>query len=431
MNKGPLKKIVSNSGWLILDTIFRYAVGFFVSVWIAKYFGPKFYGTYNYSVAYISLFSAISVLGLKSIVIRELVQNPERKNEILGTTFSMMLFAGIVLWLAAIGIISFLRTGDILVFKMIVILGASFIFQSLFSIKYYFESRVESKYIVIATNIAFIISNILKVITIVYGYSILALAIISLIDTVVASTVLIFLAKKQKLYLRLWKWDKQLAKELLSQSYPLILAGFFATIFLKIDLIMIGEFLDDFEVGLYAVSARLTELWYIIPTIIQTSVFPNLMKKNSDKEALYRKMHLLFSLLTLFSFFVALPIFLFSDTLINLIYGDIYREAAKMLSISIWALFFVCFGVVRFPYLIATGKIKMSMYFGFIGAITNVVLNWFLIPRYGAIGAAYATLISYGCSAYLANFLFAETRIIGIIMTKSLLKPTYNLQFMR
>ncbi|MDP3051062.1 MAG: oligosaccharide flippase family protein, partial [Eubacteriales bacterium] len=80
-----LRRILANIGWLTGDNILRMGVGLFVGVWVARYLGPEQYGTLNYAIAIVGLFSAFSKLGLDGIVVRNIVRDPSSKDEILGT----------------------------------------------------------------------------------------------------------------------------------------------------------------------------------------------------------------------------------------------------------------------------------------------------------------------------------------------------------
>ena len=94
-----------------------------------------------------------------------------------------------------------------------------------------------------------------------------------------------------------------------------------------------------------------------------------------------------------------------------------------MLTLSIWALLFVSFGVARNTYLLTKNFVKQSFYFTALGAVANIGLNLLLLPKFGGNGAAIATLISYGLSAYLSNFLYRPLFGIGKMMTKAMLYP--------
>ena len=77
-------------------------------------------------------------------------------------------------------------------------------------------------------------------------------------------------------------FNKHIAISLLKDSYPLVLTGFVTSIYIKIDQIMIKEFLDSEAVGQYSAAIKLTEGWLLLPAIVASSLLPaiiNLKKK--------------------------------------------------------------------------------------------------------------------------------------------------------
>jgi O-antigen/teichoic acid export membrane protein len=90
------------------------------------------------------------------------------------------------------------------------------------------------------------------------------------------------------------------------------------------------------------------------------------------------------------------------------------------LSLYVWAQFGSNFGVARSAYLAVEGKLQYSLYLSFIGALTNMAINYILIPKMGAIGATLATLITYFFVIVLSNFYFRELRLIGKMIVRSL-----------
>jgi Na+-driven multidrug efflux pump len=92
------------------------------------------------------------------------------------------------------------------------------------------------------------------------------------------------------------------------------------------------------------------------------------------------------------------------------------------LSIHVWAAIFVFLGVASGNYIIVEGLARFSLYQTLSGMVTNIILNLILIPAYGAIGSAWATVISYGVASF-AIIIFSRTRWNAICMLKSLNLP--------
>jgi PST family polysaccharide transporter len=103
------------------------------------------------------------------------------------------------------------------------------------------------------------------------------------------------------------------------------------------------------------------------------------------------------------------------------LYGKSYLAAGSILAIHIWASVFVFIGVGQGPWNITEGLIKLSLQRTLAGAIMNIALNIILIPRYGGIGAAIATVVSYATSAFFMNAFDKRTKKIYNIQMKALL----------
>ena len=81
-----------------------------------------------------------------------------------------------------------------------------------------------------------------------------------------------------------WKIRFDYSFSFLKNSWPLALSAFFALVYLKVDQIMLGQLSDSRDLGLYSAAARLSEVWYVLPTALATAVFPAIINiKERDK----------------------------------------------------------------------------------------------------------------------------------------------------
>jgi polysaccharide transporter, PST family len=413
---------IFNTGWLFVDRIMRMAVELFVSIWVARYLGSQQFGLFNYAIAFVALFNAISTLGLDSIVVRSLVLNPEDKEKILGTTFFLKLLGGVFVFLLSCIAIFVLRHDNNLTILLVIILSSTFIFQSLNTVDFWFQSQLESKYTIFAKSSAFIIANILKVNLIVFQAPLIAFGWVAFTEILLASVGLFFAYQVRGYSLWTWRLNFKEAKVLLRESWPLILSSLSVIVYFKIDQIMLGEMIGDEAVGIYSAATRISEVWYFIPMAIVASVAPSIYSAKESSEALYyQRIEKLIRLLVLISIIIALPISFMSGAIVSMTYGNVYAEAGNILSIHIWASLLVFMGVATSCWFIAEGLSHLSLVRTFIGASTNVLLNLFLIPKYSGVGAAVATLISYTCADFLMNATHPKTKKIFKIQIKSLL----------
>ncbi|MDB9523229.1 flippase [Dolichospermum circinale CS-1225] len=417
-----LRGIIANTGWLFADRILRMGVGLFVGVWVARYLGVQQFGIFNYATAFVALFSTLSTLGLDAIVVRSIVREPEKRAEILGTAFWLKLFGGVAALILAVSSIIAVRHDDQLTISLVAILSSVGIFQAFDTIDLWFQSQVQSKYTVIAKNTAFVITALVKVALISFHAPLIAFAWAGLGEVSLGAIGLIISYRVRGYSPWLWPWSSPLAKTLLKESWPLILSGLSIMIYMKIDQIMLGEMIGDKSVGIYSAAAKISEVWYFIPMAIASSVAPSIYAaKEVGEDIYYRRIKQLLRLLVLISILIAVPMSFISGTLITTLFGNNYAESGNILAIHIWSSIFVFMGVGTSSWFIAEGLTVFSLRRTLIGAITNIVLNLILIPGYGGVGAAIATVISQAFASFLSNATHPKTRKIFNIQVKSLI----------
>lgn len=417
--------IIANTGWLFADRILRMGVGLFVGVWVARYLGVQQFGVFNYATAFVALFSTLSTLGLDAIVVRSIVREPEKRLQILGTAFWLKLIGGIAALVLAVSSIVVLRHDDQLTISLVAILASVGIFQAFDTIDLWFQSQVQSKYTVIAKNTAFVITALVKVALISFHAPLIAFAWAALGEVSLGAIGLIISYRVRGYSPWLWPWSSPLAKTLLKESWPLILSGVTIMIYMRIDQIMLGQMIGDKAVGLYSAATRISEVWYFIPMAIASSVSPAIYAAKEVSEALYyQRIKQFLRLLSLLSIVFAVPMSFLSGTIITVLFGKSYEASASILAIHIWASLFVFMGVGTSSWFIAEGLTQFALRRTIMGAITNVFLNIFLIPTYGGVGAAIATVISQAFASFLSNATHPKTRKIFNLQVKCLLPFT-------
>lgn len=427
-----LQRVINNSGWMFFDKIFRMGVGFLVAVWVTRYLGPEKFGLLSYAIAFVSLFAAVANLGLYGIVVRDIVRYPEAREEIIGTALFLKCIGGFLCLLLALTVIFLVRRGDSQVHWLVGIIAAGMIFQSFDVFDFWFQSQLQSKYTSFANIPAFVTMIIVRMALILSGGSLVAFAWAAFFDLLLAGVGLLsayHLATRRLGQLRVnGKW----ARRLLSDSWPVIFAGLMLMVYSRIDQVMIGQMLDEKSVGLYAAAVKLAELWYFFPTLILNSMLGMIVAaKEEGEKVYYHRLQQVFDLMAIISYICILPLALFSGKIIAFMYGDAYATAAPVLTVYVVSGIFVMLGHTREYWVTVENITRFSMYSTVVGAVINVVLNFFLIPIYGFLGAAYATLMSLVMAGYLVNAFHGKTRRIFWLQTKSLFLASLFERFKR
>jgi len=406
-----LVKIINNLGWLFFDKILRMGMGLLVGVWVARYLGPEQFGLLSFATAFVGLFGAIATMGLQDIVVRDIVRDPGGKEETLGTAAVLQFLGGIIAYGLILATIFWLRADDTLAKAIVAILGTMMLFKASEIAAYWFESQVSSKYTVWVQNSVFLVFAAIKVGLILQNAMLVTFAWTMIAEALVVALFMLVMLDLHGPRLSRLSISFNEAKTLLSNSWPLLLSGIAVLIYMKIDQIMLGQMIGDEAVGIYSAAVRVSEVWYFIPMAIVASVFPAILeaKKNSEKHYHERLQHL-YDLMVWLAIVVALPMTFLSTAIVTLLFGDAYAQAGSVLAIHIWAAVFVFLGVASGKWFLAENRQILSLQRTVFGAIANIIFNLLMIPKFGVLGSAWATVLSYAIAAMFADLAQSETR---------------------
>ncbi len=406
-----LTNILNNIIWLFFDKFIRLGVGLLVGVWIARYLGPEQFGLLNYALAFVALFTAVANLGLNGIVVRDLVQDPANAETTMGTAFVLSVLGGFSAFCLSLLAISYARPDDELAKFIVVLLSLLMVFKATDVARYWFESQVQSKYVVWMENGAFLAISAVKIGLIVAEAPLMAFVWAMFVESLIVAVGLLGIYAWKGGKLTAWRFRFARAKVLLKDSWPLILSGLAIMVYMRIDQIMLGQMLGDESVGIYSAAVRISEIWYFIPIAIVASVFPSIIEAKKQDEAIYyKRLQNLYDMMVMLALSLALLMTFLSDWVVTLLFGNAYQQSGPVLAIHIWAGIFVFLGVASGKWFLIEGLQRYTFYRTLLGAIVNVGLNLLMIPKFGVTGAAYATVISYAMAAMFSDLLQKETR---------------------
>jgi O-antigen/teichoic acid export membrane protein len=421
-----LQQAISNTGWMLGDKIIRMGVGLLVGVWLARYLGPSLYGEFSYAFAFASLFAPVAMLGLDEIVIRKLVRGTTSRDEILGTVFFLMLLGGSAVLVLATAAIFLVRPDDTLSQWLVAIITGGTIFQAFLAIEFWFESQLQWKFTVYAKLTAFLLISIIKIALILTKASLIAFAWAGLAEIVIGAVGLVIAYQAKGFIITTWRFSRIMAGTLLKDSWPVIFSVFLTMVYLKIDQVMLGTMAGNEELGLYSAAVRLTEAWNFIPIAICSSVFPAIALAETNDEDLFNKhMQKLYNLMALTAYCIAIPVTLLSHVIVDLLFSSAYAKTGSLLPVLIWTVLFTNLNAARNVFMVSKNWLKINLVSTLLGCILNVLLNYLLIPVYGAMGAIIASLISYWFAVHGTCFIFKPLRATGWMLTRAMFYPKF------
>lgn len=413
-------KAVGNAGWLMADRILRMGFGLVVGVWLARYLGPAQFGSLNFAISFVALIGTITTLGLENIIVRSIVHDVSHSHEILGTAFALRFWSSLLTCLLIILASELFHMSDGVTSLLVSILSLSLVFQSIEVIDSYFQSQLQSKFTAIARISAFLIGSAVRVLLILLHEPLWWFALAYVIETALTAVGFAAVYRWTGGDFSIWSARKLRALQLLKQSWPILFSGMAIMVYMRIDVIMLEVMQGERAVGIYATATKISEVWYFISTAIVSSVAPAIIRSIDNPQIYYAQIEKLFSLMSLIALVVGSCIALSSRFIIHLLYTDAFAAAAPVLAVHVWASIFVFLGVAQSPWDLSQNLLKLAFYRTLAGAVANILLNFILIPKYAAMGAALATVISYGISAVIGNAFSVRTRPIFFMQLKSL-----------
>ena len=278
--------------------------------------GPERYGLLGYALSFVWLFSAIAYFGLDEILVRELVQHPEHRDNLLGTVFWLKV-VGTAIMGATIALVLQFVSGDQQTNWMIALIAFGFFFQATNVIEFYFQAQVQSKFTVRAQVVQLLLTSLFKIYLVWSKANLVWFAVALLLDQAVVALLLFIMYSWKIGWIPFFHFRWKQAKKLLREAWPLIFASMVVSVYMKIDQVMLKEMLDAKAVGVYASAVKICEAWYFIPTALMASLFPAVIEARKKSETVYNeRIQKLYDLMVWGSVALALPTTLLADWVI-------------------------------------------------------------------------------------------------------------------
>ena len=374
-----------------------------------RYLGPSNYGLIGYGTSLVSLFNAISQLGLNSIIMSELLRKPEEKGKTLGTALVMRLVASVVSFLCVLLFVCIVEPGNQVLFVVTALQALVLICNTYELLNEWFLSELQSKVYVVASSIGATIVGGWKILLLVLGASVQWFAASTTIQALVCGGIIFVIFFKKKQFRLGYSFSR--AREIFGKSKHYIISGLAIALYTQMDKVMLGKMMEEREVGLYTSAMTVAMLWEFVPqSIINSARAVILEKKNVNNEEYLRLFRILLLCISLMGIGVGVGIQLFGKWVILLLYGRAYKEAVPLLQILIWSTSFAMLGTARGIWNVAEDKNQYVKYYTIIGGLFNLFFNYFAIQVWGMAGAAVGTLLSQMLVSLGSPMFWKDTR---------------------
>ena len=407
-----------NISFTFIEKFITSIVGGLISIYFINYLGPDKYGVFTYLSSLVYLFGILTFPGVNGIIIKHISQG-KNSSYLISASFYLSLFTSLFAFIIMLLFINY-KDSSLMMFA---IFSSLTIFNTISSVfKSYFNGMQQIDLLVKINLIIFFIMNSMKLLAIYLQYDFLFFFQLTVLETLLQILLFgYFFFKGNNLIIN--KKIFRILKIIIIESFPLFLTSLVIILYVRIDQVMIEYFIGFEQLGQYSASVRLVDMVYMFSPILLTSLYPFISKQYKQNKDLYTQY--VKNFIYLFSF-MSMPIvfftLLYGDELINLIFSDKFDNASLILKVLILSTPFVFWNSLLYKVLIIENMMKINFYSSLASLFVNVILNYFLIPMYGAVGASIATVISYGFFIFIIPFI-SSLRFYIIDIIKSTFQP--------
>ena len=383
-----------------------------------RYLGPTNYGVITYVASVISVLLPIMQLGLKNTLVKEFIKNPSKEGEILGTALIMNVVSSLLCMAGAIAFISIANAGEQETIIVCALYSLVLLFQATEMTMYWFQFKLLSKYPSIATLIAYIIVAIYRLYLLITEKGVVWFAMSYVLDFFIISLILLIIYKKNSSQRLSVNWN--IGRQMLSRSKYYIIPSLMVVFYQHTDRIMISLMIGEVETGFYSAAITCIGITSFVFSAIIDSARPVILEAKERNPALYEKRVVqLYSIITALSLAQSVGMTVLAKPIVLLLYGAEYSKTAGILAVAVWYNTFGYYGSVRNIWILAEEKQKYLTAINVMGASANVILNFVMIPVWGAVGAAIASIITQFFTNVVIGFILKPIRRNNTLMIKS------------
>lgn len=412
------RKYLHSTSWLFVDRVVRLGAVFVTGIAVAQALGPEQFGELNYASGFVGLFFALTTMGLDEIVVRDLVRYPDRRDEILGSSALLKLLGAAVLVLVVL-IGTLVNRMDQTKTIMVMVIAAAELLKPMMVVEYYFLAQHKAAKYAQVNMFQTIAACGFRVVLILLHAPLVWFAWSYVVEMVIYDVFSVLYYRSEGLLVRAWRSTMPMVKELLHQSWPLIVFGLGLYVQAKVDQVMIfdvlkhtlGEKQANEEAGQYAAALKMIEALGFLPVIVQKSLAPAITRAKLEDERKYEDRLLnQYRLMFILFLITAIPLYFLAEWVVVLFYGAKYAAAGHLLSLFAIRLLFTNMGVAKSSFITNENLFRYALITSVVGAGLNIGMNYFLIPELKAGGAILATIGSFFVSIFFMDLFFRDTR---------------------
>lgn len=417
-------RLVKNTSVIFISQILSYVLGFFITMYTARYLGAEGYGILSLALSITGIFGILADLGLNTLMVREVARNKELADTYISNTFLMKMVLSILtfgLMFSVVNIIGYSSTVSTVIYLITfsVILNA---FTGVLNAV--FQANEKMEYVSVSTILSSAAMLVGTAVGIYYHYDVIYFAMLYIISY---GLVFIYIS-----IMYLWKFslpkihiDMSFWKPTIKEAWPFGITSLSGTLYTYIDSIMLSIIQGNTVVGWYGAAYRLMLITLFIPNTVNTAIFPVMSRfYTSSRDSLNLMYERYFKYMLIIGIPMGFGTTILADKIIMLIFGSGYSQSVLALQILIWTMVFTFAGASFVQLLQSVNRQIVITKISIICVLINILLNLVLIPRYSYIGASFATLLT---EVVLVAYIISTSYKLGYgIPKKTVLKDFFK-----
>jgi polysaccharide transporter, PST family len=390
-----LSPIYKSASWYLLEKVVRMAGAFLVGAWVARYLGPQQYGAFAYATALIATLGFMASWSIESLVIRDLVQAPERQQQIVSTYFLLRLGGALLVPLSALLFLLWSHPGEHELMAVAVVLSVSTLLSSLDVVDCWLQARQRSGATSLIRLVAFVVGALAKCALVLAQAPLVWFAATSVLECSVIAAAYWNLLQRAGVSLSLRNWDRTELKRLLLDGKIMVLSGLTVVIYSRLDVLAIGTLLSKEALGPYAMAASMCAAWNMVGMSLTQAWAPQIsaaLARSYESYVLEMRRFLVFSLLL--SVGGSLAIGSLSNLIFDLLLGPAYQAGGKILAVLVWSSVPVFIGIATSQIIVNERLYWVSLFRTTLGMVISVALVVPIALHWGVTGIAVLVNVS-------------------------------------
>ncbi len=429
MRKFQRNPVFQNAFWIVACKVAQSCLNLIVGMMTARYLGPSNYGLISYAVSVTAFFLPIMQLGLRSTLVQEIINDPQKEGQILGTTFIMTVSSALLSFAGLVAFAMIANKGEHVTVIVCALYGISLFPQALELIQYWFQAKLLSKYASVVSLIAYAVVSLYKISLLASGKNVYWFAIAQSIDSLLIALILIWIFRRksgQKL-----SFSANRGRQMFHVSKYYIVSGMMVTVFAHTDSIMLKLMINESATGFYTAAVSCAAITSFIFGAIIDSARPAVLESKKIGSIEFEKnMKRLICVVIYLSLLQCVLITVCAAPIVKILYGDAYHPAVAPLRLIVWYTTFSYLGAVRNIWILAEGQQHYLWIINLLGALLNVLMNAVLIPFMGCMGAALASVATQFFTNVIVGFFIQPIRPFNTLLLEGA-KPGCVIEILR